>query len=491
MIEAEVHSQLLAFIKQKRQPFWPHHLTMGRLIARTLRLGKSALIQTGTTNIPYHLSYLTVALLGDWSVILVIPKKDQFQLLNQDIPQLQQWLKTNKPVITDDFIPPNFQGIILTTPQNWLQNFLENKSLFPLNLPTIIDQADYLEEWVIEQLTSTFLPSDWDNLRQKYPPYNELIFQTKIQLTEAVFAHPPNPYQCHLLDQPEQEIFQPLFEKLNHQNSLQQFWQNWQNPNFLHWVSLNREKGQFTLHLTPVELASSLASLWLQQPLVIIGRFLDSQKSADIYRQQLGIGDLLCLKFSPSRETQQIQLYLPERLPLPNTPEFQNALMRELRFLLTHQTAGFIVLLVEDTPLKKQVGAILAAEFGSKVQVETNNLSPHSILVTGGDFWHENQENLPPPQLLVMATLPIPSLENPLVASKVGYYKRNHRDWFHHYLLPTALREIQRSVISVRQCSGMVAILDNRINHRSYGKKILSALEPYVRINYLEKLTID
>lgn len=496
-MEAEVHTNLLSFIRQHELPYWPHHLTMGRLVARALRLGKSALIQTGVgkgnsvSTISYHLSYLTAALLTNSPIILVIPKPQQTQLLTQDIPQLQQWLKTNKQVITGDSIPPDFQGIILTTPQNWLQNFLDNKSNFPPNIPTIIDEADYLEEWAIEQLTSTFAPSDWHKLRDNYPQKRELILNIKTQLTKAVFAHPPNPYQCHLLDQPEQEIFQPLFEQLNPATSLEQFWQNWPNPNFLHWVSINREKGEFTLQITPVELSSRLTPFWLQQPFVIIGRFLDSQKSADIYRQQLGIGELLCLKFSHSRETEQIQLYLRERLPFPNTPEFQNALINEINFILCHQIPGFIVLLVEDTPLRNQVGANLAAQFGTRVQVETGNILADSILVTGAQFWHQNQENFPAPGLLVIATLPIPSLENPLVASKVAYYKRNHRDWFRHYLLPSALREMQRSVISVRQSAGIVAILDNRINHRSYGQKILSALEPYVRINYFEKLTID
>jgi ATP-dependent DNA helicase DinG len=360
-----------------------------------------------------------------------------------------------------------------------------------MGITTIIDQADYLEEWALEALTTIFSPADWQELANSNPQYSDLILNTKTQLTKVVLAHPINPYQCHLIDQPEEEILQSLLTTIISLNSVPQFWENWSNPNYLKWVSLHREKGQFTLHLTPVELASHLQKLWLQQPLVIIGGFLDSQKLAPIYRQQLGIGELLCLKFSPSRETEQIQLYLAERLPFPNTPEFQPALINKISFILSHHISGFIVLLVQDTPLKAQVAAAIASEFGSKVQVEATNITEDTILVTGSDFWQENQEKLPNPQLLVIATLPIPSLENPLVASKVAYYKRKHKDWFRHYLLPTSLREIQRSVISIRQTAGIVAILDNRVNHRSYGKQILSALEPYVRINYIEQLKIE
>jgi ATP-dependent DNA helicase DinG len=90
-----------------------------------------------------------------------------------------------------------------------------------------------------------------------------------------------------------------------------------------------------------------------------------------------------------------------------------------------------------------------------------------------------------------MATLPIPSIEHPLVAGRVAYHKRQRQDWFRIYLLPAALRELQHAVVPLRQSQGMVAILDNRVNNRSYSTKILAALEPFARINYMEGLIVD
>ncbi|NEQ16444.1 MAG: ATP-dependent DNA helicase, partial [Moorea sp. SIO3E2] len=141
---------------------------------------------------------------------------------------------------------------------------------------------------------------------------------------------------------------------------------------------------------------------------------------------------------------------------------------------------------VGDVPLKAQLGAVLAAECGSRVQVETTSLSHRSILICGWEFWHRYQAQIPSPQLLMIATLPIPSLENPLVAGRVAYYKQQRQDWFRLYLLPTALRELQRAVAPVRATQGCVAILDNRVNRRSYGRHVLSALSPFARINYLD-----
>ncbi|MDY7014254.1 MAG: helicase C-terminal domain-containing protein, partial [Cyanobacteriota bacterium] len=145
-----------------------------------------------------------------------------------------------------------------------------------------------------------------------------------------------------------------------------------------------------------------------------------------------------------------------------------------------------VVILIEDVPLKAQVGASLAAEFGSLVQVEKSQIADNGILICGWEFWRSHQNGLPAPQLLAIATLPLPSMEHPLVAARVAHHKQNHQDWFSLYLLPSALRELQRAVVPLRESQGVVALLDNRVNHRSYGRKILAALEPLARINYID-----
>jgi ATP-dependent DNA helicase DinG len=90
------------------------------------------------------------------------------------------------------------------------------------------------------------------------------------------------------------------------------------------------------------------------------------------------------------------------------------------------------------------------------------------------------------PHLLAIATLPLPSLENPLVTARVAFYKEQRRDWFRLYLLPAALNELQRAIAPVRERQGVVAIFDSRVIHRSYGQQILAALSPFARIDYLD-----
>ena len=492
MIEVEVHASLRDLLREQGDRNFPHHLTMARLIARAIRLGRPALMQTGSSVSRYCLSYLMPILLGDWPVIIVTPSVTQQYLLEQEIPPLQQWLGTNKKVRIGDRWEEQDQ-LLLTSPNIWLRDRLEKQEKFPHNIPIIIDRADDLEEWAREILSISITAQDWSELLNSVPHFSELIRNTRVKLTKSIFARPENPYSNYVLLDSELKILSYLCELLNEKKLLTPkfslFWQQISQKSIISWISRDRSLGLFTIHLAPADVGTKLQPIWHQQPVVIIGSFLDIEASAPIYRQQLGLdSEMLSLKFTPNRQNDHIQLYLPDRFPLPNTPNFQSALIKQV-LLLVSLSSGIdqlVVIIVDDIPLQGQVGSALAAKAGSRVQVEKTAIANNSVVICGWSFWKMHQQELPIPGLLIIATLPIPSLENPLVANRVAYHKRQRQDWFRLYLLPTALKILERAVVPLRESQGIVALLDNRVNFRSYGKTILSTLEPCARINYID-----
>lgn len=505
MIEVEVHQQLRAFLRSQGQPNWPHHLTMGRLVARALRLGRSALIQTGGSY-NHQLSYLMPLLMWPGPAAIVAPDPVLQRLQLVDIPLLQRWMLSSKPIRQGVSWPSDdFQGLFLVPLDAWLADRLSLGNAggqwapkggaipgMPPGIPTIIEGAEELPERVRELLTINLASADWHQLMLAFPHQTEVIRDARVQLTHSLFGHPSNPYQCYLLDEAERSILLRLHQSLPEAELPESWWQflaaTPARDMSLIWAGVDRTSGEFTLYRAPVDVASALQPVWLMQPVVLIGSALDLDPQAPIYRQQVGLADVTCVKFGTDRHHELIQLYLPDRFAMPNTPQFQQALIGELRMLLciSAPAPGISVIIVEDLPLKAQVGALLAAEFGSRVQVEKTDLGPEGILVSGWQFWLRHQAMLNPPKLLVMATLPIPSLEDPIVAGRVAYYKRQRQDWFRLYLLPTALNILQRSVSTVRQCQGVVALLDSRVIHRSYGNLVLAALGPHARIDYLD-----
>ncbi len=496
MIEADVHYSLHNFLRSHSSPSWSHHLTMARLVARALRVGRSALMQVGAASGyqgRYRLSYLAPALMWHQPIVLVAEEKVQQRLKEVEIPRLQEWLGANKAIRTGELFPDeNFQGLFITSPSNWLSAQLEQKTPpFPPGIPTIIDGVDDLEDWTSLQLTTSLHPQNWDELMLDCPWQSEAIRTARVQIAKSIFQRPLNPYECYLISPPEQEILVNLYKNLESYCLTpiwQKFGQSLQASHQLLYARVVRSLGLFSLHSSPVQVAKSLTPIWSKQPVVLVGKAIELEATAPIFRQSVGLSDLTCLKFSDDRQTNLIQLYIADRLPLPNTPQYQSALIDKLRSLLglSATNLGLTVILVGDVPLKAQVGTILAAEFGSRVQIEKTCLDDNGILVSGWEFWKQHQEVFPAPQLLVVCTLPLPSLENPLVAGRVAYYKQAHLDWFRLYLLPKALTELQRAVSPVRENQGVVALLDSRILHRSYGSQVLAALNPSARVDYLD-----
>jgi ATP-dependent DNA helicase DinG len=500
-IEVTTHTILRDLLRH--QPTivgWNHHLTMARLVARGLRLSKSALIQTGIAThrveSRYRISYLIPALLWRGAVTIAIPAAFHDRLVATELPQLQQWLGTSKPVYAGVQPPaPEFNGLWIVDAQAWLKIQL-NQPESLVRQPTIIDGADDLENWAEELLTVRLHTHDWDSLRLTQSTSSwEQIVGIKIQLMASFWQRPDNPYNCYLLYDLDRSLLEILSNLIipNLSPSWQKFYQELSKVDRLVWVQIDRTRGSFTLAITPTDLVSALAPIWTAQPSILLTSSVDLTAKAIGYRQELGLSDITSIKFPLDRQKDSFKLYLPRWMPMPNTSKFQSVLVDEIKHLLylTNNHPKFVVILIQDTPLQAQIAAILAAEWGTRVQVEQTNLNESNILVSGWEFWQQHQDDLPTPSLMIIATLPIPSLENPLVAAKVGFYKQQRQDWFRLYLLPTGLRILHRAIAPMRSSQGVVAIFDNRIDRRIYGQQVLASLSPMVRISYIELNSIN
>ncbi len=455
MLEVQVHTALRDILRLESvgitNPSWPHYLSMARLVARAVRLGKPALIQTGVParQAPYRSSYLAPALLWGQPVAIVAEPRILHQI-STDLSELQKSLSLDTP-----------HSLLLLTPEIWLEKNLD--------IPIIIDGADRLEHWVQTWLQAEIKPIDWKLLPNS--------IDQRVQLTKSIFQRPVNPYDCYFLE--EQELL--ILQKLLTYRELPLVWQKFQQQlnKGWSWARVDRSQGSVTLFARPIDLGAELAPIWARQTCVAIGNVLDSETTASSFRRELGLGEMTTVRFGAGISLDPIQLYVPNWMPMPNTPMFQTAFVRVAIELIHRQllaAPGFMVIVVGDTPLKAQAAAAIAAQYGSVVQVEKLGLGTTNILVTGWDFWCDHQEEFPLPKLLIIATLPIPSVEDPLVAAKVSGYKQQRQDWFRQYLLPAGMKVLRRSISTVARSAGLVAILDNRTNNRSYGSQIIATL---------------
>jgi ATP-dependent DNA helicase DinG len=172
------------------------------------------------------------------------------------------------------------------------------------------------------------------------------------------------------------------------------------------------------------------------------------------------------------------------RQPLPNSPHFAEHLLEHCRRLVLGQ-GGLSVVLLDDDSLRRALTSALAAEFGSRVGHECTAPESNGVICCRWSWWLEHQARLPLPAQLVVALLPIASLEEPLTAARVGRLRQQGRDWFRELLLPDALNRLQRGVASLRRAGGRLAVLDGRLRGRGWGQQVFSALEPWVQLTRL------
>ncbi|MBL1210617.1 helicase C-terminal domain-containing protein [Geminocystis sp. GBBB08] len=497
MLEVEAHSELRSFLEKKSSSYWLHHLTMVRMVARGLRLGRSTIIQTGINYQQYYPSYLTPALLSSSSVIIVAENKIQRILIEEKIPPLQRWLNTKKLIKTkyEQNSAKKFSLYIINH-HDWLDLMINN--LVDNNIVTIIEEAENLPDIITEYLTEKINVQDWYNLQLFFPQHEDFIREKLAKLTKSIYSHPPNPYNSYLLEEEEIIILEQLLDFINIEKENKQVLRKFiklqqaleESNRYINYFTINRDQGSFTIKSSPLELKSLINNIWQNQPFILLSNYLDPQKYPLDYGESLGLNldSFTCLKFSPDGQHQHLNLYFPRNFPFPNHPEFQSRVTQEILALVSSIKVNHypIIVIIDDLPLQVQITSNLAAYFGSRVQLNSLNIGKNSILVCDIKFWLNYQSQLLTPILLIFATLPIPSLENPLISAQVTHYKNKKKDWFRLYLLPLAIKILQQATMSIRKNEGVMALLDNRVNYRSYGVNILQSLEPYAKINYVD-----
>ena len=173
-----------------------------------------------------------------------------------------------------------------------------------------------------------------------------------------------------------------------------------------------------------------------------------------------------------------LRLFAPRRQPLPNTAIYAEHLLDQCRRLILGRR-GLTVVLLEDPGLRQKLTTELAGEFGSRVIHQGTAPDDNGVICCGWSWWMDHQNQLPALDQLIIALLPVSSLEDPLTAARVESLKKLGQDWFRDLLLPEALAKLVPAIAPVRQSGGRLAILDGRVRARSWGKQVLRALEPW------------
>ncbi|MCP9824152.1 helicase [Synechococcus sp. EJ6-Ellesmere] len=474
MLEARAHQQLKQLLRQEGGIRWPHHLTMSRLVARSLRRADHTLVRLAPGSDPDWLVGLLVPLaLGETPIALVVSDPLRRRLQQVEMPRLKA-VGLQLPCWEGSAAPPAESPLWLLSHAElelaWRQGQLGERQL-------VVPEAERLHQQLRQSLDRPIENSDWERLRRVLPSAEPSLLALHERMSRRIFAHPPTPSGLVPIS-PEEEA--PLRHLLALLGPLPEAWQLWRSavgPGWTSWSSVDRELLQWRLHRQPLEPLEAMEGLLHNRGAVLVGQFGRNAALA-------GINPQVSVNLSDPPLSDPLPLYAPLGQPFPNSPHFGTHLLDHCRRLVLGQS-GLTIVLVDEHSQRLSLASALAAEFGRRVGHETTAPESNGVICCGWQWWLEHQGRLPLPRQVIVGPLPIASLEDPLTAARVNRLRQAGRDWFRELLLPEAMTRLQLALAGLRRGGGRLAVLDGRLRSRSWGHQVLSALEPWVALNRL------
>jgi len=265
-----------------------------------------------------------------------------------------------------------------------------------------------------------------------------------------------------------------------------------QNPPTGTIVWIEERAQDRVVHLAPVEPAAELERRLWGQPaaFVLLSATLRVQQSFAFARRRLGLADAKELVVrSPFDFRRQMLIYIPHKLPERRDDPELSALADEIEQLVRCAEGRAFVLFTSYWALRK-VAARLRERLPWSVLVQGEEMARdallaqfrrdvHSVLCATRSFWEGVDVPGDALSLVVIDKAPFPPPEDPLIKARARKIEEAGGSSFHELMLPEAaivLRQGVGRLIRSETDRGVVALLDARLLHRSYGKRLLAEL---------------
>jgi ATP-dependent DNA helicase DinG len=272
------------------------------------------------------------------------------------------------------------------------------------------------------------------------------------------------------------------------------------DPAHVYWTE-PRGRGML-LASVPIDLAPVLGErLFADCGVALTSATLSVEGSFDFVRERLGISEAEELLLpSPFDHARQAVLYLPPRMPDPSAGDFLPRAVEEIVGLLGI-TRGRALLLFTSRAnlgaaaeaLKERVDypLLVQGEAPQRVLLERLRSEPGTVLLGTNSFRQGVDVPGEALSLVVLDRLPFSVPDEPLVAARGEDLRRQGRNPFTAYQLPTAVIALKQALGRLLRHSrdrGVLAVMDPRLRTRRYGRVFLDSLPPHPVVGDLEEV---
>jgi ATP-dependent DNA helicase DinG len=272
-----------------------------------------------------------------------------------------------------------------------------------------------------------------------------------------------------------------------------------EDKNTVFWIERRRsgrEKAQISLQATPIDVGPVLQeALWSKlETAVLTSATLAVGGGFDYIRSRLGVEHSRDLVLASHYDYQnQAMFYVPPDLPDPRTPQFAPKAADRIRRLLEITRGRAFVLFTSYAQMRDIYQRLLGeVEFPMLLQgdapksalLEEFRLTPHCVLFATSSFWQGVDVQGEQLSCVIIDRLPFAVPSDPVVAARVKAIDADGGNAFFDYQVPSAVITLKQGfgrLIRSLHDRGLVALLDNRILKKGYGRVFVDSLPNYRR----------
>src|SRR3989441_374722 len=489
--------------------FRPSQVRMAEAVERALEEQNHVIIEAGTgTGKP--LAYLLPALLHGQRILVSTGTKTlQDQIFYKDIPLLESILE--RPI----------RAAYLKGRNNYLcrlkMETLHSEGLFsPRELRSfqaIVDWAAQTETGDRGELGSvaddTELWARMDARRDrclgtKCKDY-ERCFLTLVQQLDGIEALIGALQDARLAIKQKKDFsgeYEGLARRAGEMESELEVFRSGRLENYVSWIE-RRERGIF-LEACPIDVSNMLQDkLFARVPTcVLTSATLTVADSFAYMRTRLGFSEgrelSLATEFNVRK---QALLYIPKAMPDYRHPSYVDRAAEEIRLVLRASQGRAFVLFTSyrqmETLYEALAGSLpypcmIQGKGGGKSRLlEEFKMTRNAVLFATASFWQGVDVKGGALSAVIIDKLPFQVPSDPLVAARTAQIERGGGNAFSQYQVPNAILRLKQGfgrLIRSTTDRGILAVLDNRLSTKSYGRLFMASLPDYEVTDSIEKL---
>ena len=263
------------------------------------------------------------------------------------------------------------------------------------------------------------------------------------------------------------------------------------NPSFVYFLE-TRNRGVF-LRAAPIDVSSIIREQLLDRmrATILTSATLTVAGSFEYVKRRLGADDANQLRVPSEFDfTEQAILYLPKQMPAPKSPEYGEAVAREVLDLLL-RTEGRAFVLFTSYAMLRSVRDRVELDLPYPLIVQGTaprsallaqfRATPNAVLFATSSFWQGVDVVGEQLSCVIIDKLPFASPGDPITAARIEAITAEGGDAFQEYQVPLAILAMLQGLgrlIRHRSDRGVLAVLDPRLRTMGYGRRFLDSFPP-------------